>query len=136
MSRSVARAARSNDRVLDLISESAPDIPPWVFRQGRARMVGFALQIARAGDLRGGAAFLSHLAAGQPREVGAMLFRISGWLLHEAAGRRPVDPELGVRFEQADPITVPWEGHMLLSPKLRLRLDNSDVSVAAAPLAR
>jgi hypothetical protein len=136
MSRSVARAARSNDKVLDLISEAVPEIPPWVLRQGRARMVGFALQIARAGDLRGGAAFLSHLAAGQPREVGAMLFRISGWLLHEAAGRRPVDPELGVRFEQADPMTVPWEGHMLLSHKLRLRLDNCDAFVAAAPLSR
>lgn len=130
MSRSVARAARSNDKVLDLISEAAPDIPPWVFRQGRARMIGFALQIARAGDVRGGAALLAHLVAGQPREVAAMLVRISSWVLHEAAGRRPVDPELGVRFQEADPTTVPWEGHMLLSQELRLRLDECDAQVA------
>lgn len=130
MSLSIARAARSNDKVLELISEAAPDIPRWVFRHGRARMVGFALQMMRAGDLRGGAAFLAHLAAGQPREVATMLFRIGGWVLHEAAGRRPVDPEVGMCFEEADPTTVPWEGHMLLSHTLRRRLDNCDAQVA------
>jgi hypothetical protein len=40
-----------------------------------------------------------------------------------------------VRFERADPITVPWEGHMLLSRKVRHRLDNCDALVAAAPVS-
>lgn len=136
MSRSVARAARSNDKVLNLIADAAPTIPPWVFRQARARMVGFALQIARGGDVRGGAAFLAHLASGQPREVAAMLVRISGWVLYEAARCRPVDPEIAVPFQEADPLTVPWEGHMLFSEKLRLRLDNCDARVAKTYLSR
>ena len=131
MSRSVARAARSNDKVLDLIAGAAPDIPPWVFRQGRARMVGFALQIARAGDPLGGAAFLAHLAAGQPADVAAMCLRISGWVLSDAILGRPADPALGRPFDAADPASVPWEGHMLLSKRLRRRLDGLDARLAA-----
>ena len=130
MSRAVARAARSNDKVLDLIAEAAPEIPSWVFRQGRARMIGFAFQIARAGDARGGAALLAHLAAGQPREVAAMLLRIIGWVASEAIARRPSDPAQGASFAEADPATVPWEGHMLLSERLCRRLDSLDARLA------
>ncbi|MFN4128218.1 MAG: glycosyltransferase family 2 protein [Paracoccaceae bacterium] len=133
MSRSVARAARSNDKVLHLIAEAVPDIPPWVFRLGRARMAGFAFQIAQAGDLRGGAAFMAHLAADQPADVAAMLMRIIVWVLHEATGRRPAEPALGTRFDQADPATAPWEGHMLLSDRQRRRLDALDARRAALP---
>jgi hypothetical protein len=35
-----------------------------------------------------------------------------------------------VPFQEADPLTVPWEGHMLFSEKLRLRLDSCDARVA------
>lgn len=139
MSRSVARAARSNEKVLDLVADAAPDIPPWVFRQGRARLVGFAIQIALAGDLRTAAAVFARLAAGQPLEVTAMLVQIGGWVLREASGHRPVDHALGVAFEAADPVAVPWEGHMLLSGRLRRRLDECDAAIAArcsAPASR
>jgi hypothetical protein len=132
MSRAVARAARSNEKALALIAEEAPYIPAWVFRQGRARMVGFAFQIALAGDVRGGAALMARLAAGQPREVAAMLLRIAGWVAREAAGLRPADPELGRPFAEADPTTAPWEGHMLLSDRLRRRLDRLDAEAAAS----
>ncbi len=130
MSRAVARAARSNDRALALIAEAAPDIPDWVFRQARARMVGFAFQTVLAGDACGGAALLARLAAGQPREVAAMVLRIIGWVLRDAAGLRPDDPEVGRLFLEADPATVPWEGHMLLPKRLRARLDRVDAEAA------
>lgn len=130
MSRAVARAARSNEKVLALIAEAAPDIPAWVFRRGRARMAGFAFQMALAGDWRGGAALLTRLAAGQPREVAAMLLRIARWVLREAAGLRPADPAIGRPFAEADPATAPWEGHMLLSDRLRRRLDRLDAEAA------
>jgi hypothetical protein len=93
-------------------------------------MVGFAFQIARAGDARGGAALLAHLAAGQPREVAAMLPRIIGWVASEASARRPSDPAQGAPFAEADPATVPWEGHMLLSRQLCRRLDSLDARLA------
>jgi len=126
MSRAVARAARSNEKALALVAEEARDIPAWVFRQGRARMAGFCFQIALSGDVREGAKLLARLAAGQPREVAAMLLRIAGWVLREAAGLRPTDPDVGRPFGEADAASVPWEGHMLLSGRLRRRLDRID----------
>lgn len=131
MSRAVARAARSNEKALALVAGEARDIPAWVFRQGRARMVGFAFQIALSGDVRGGAALLARLAAGQPREIAAMLARIAGWVLREAAGLRPADPAVGHPFAEADPASVAWEGHMLLSDRLRRRLDRLDAAADA-----
>lgn len=126
MSRAVARAARSNERALALIAEAAPDIPDWVFRQGRARMIGFAFQTMLAGNVGAGAALLARLFVGQPRDVATMLLRIAGWVLRDAAGLRPADPEVGRRFSEADPATAPWEGHMLLPDRLRERLDRLD----------
>ena len=136
MSRSIARAARSNEKALELIAEAAPEIPGWVFSQGRARMIGFALQAALAGDARNGLALLSRLAGGQPIEVAAMLFRIAGWSLGEAMGLRPADPALGRRFLIAEPATAPWEGHMLLTGSQRRQLDHLDRELADARLAR
>lgn len=130
MSHSVARAARSNERALALIAEAAPDIPDWVFRQGRARLVGFAFQTMLGGDVGTGAALLARLAAGQPGAVAAMLARIAGWVIREATGRRPPDPEVGRPFAEADPATAHWEGHMLLSARLRERLDRVDAALA------
>jgi hypothetical protein len=131
MSRAVGRAARSNEKVLALIAEEARDVPAWVFRQARARMAGFSFQIALSGNIREGAASLARLAAGQPREVAAMLLRIAGWVLREAAGRRPADAAVGRPFVEADPASVPWEGHMLLSDRLRRRLDCLDAAANA-----
>lgn len=128
MSRAVARAARSNEKALALVAEEARYIPAWVFRQGRARMAGFSFQIALSGDIRGGAALLARLAAGQPREVAAMLLRIVGWVLREAIGLRPVDPAVGRPFAECDPTSVPWEGHMLLSDRLHRHLDRLDAA--------
>ncbi len=56
MSRAIGRAARSNLRVLEWIAEETPDVPDHVFRMGRGRMAGFALQMIRAGDVSGGLA--------------------------------------------------------------------------------
>lgn len=130
MSRAIGRAARSNEKALELIAQAAPDIPEWVFRQGRARMVGFAFQMARAGDARGGAALLARLTAGQPLAVAAMLLQIARWMAREAARLRPPDPEIGRAFAEADPASAPWEGHMLLSRRLRRRLERLDAARA------
>ncbi|MFN3847552.1 MAG: hypothetical protein ACK4RZ_17285, partial [Paracoccaceae bacterium] len=134
MSRGVARAARSNEKVLALIRAAAPDIPEWVFRAAHARMIGFAFQMAQAGDYRGGMALLARLASGQPGEVAGMLLRIAVWVARDIAGLRPADPELGRPFAGADPASVPWEGHMLLGEGQRRRVVQGDAARQAVQM--
>jgi hypothetical protein len=137
MSRAVARAARSNARALELIRAEAPEVPEWVFRLGRARMVGFAFQTARAGDLFDATRQLGGLLRGQPGMTAAMLGRIALWLTASAAGRRPRDPDVGRTFRDTEPDAVPWEGPMLLSESDANRLARADTArasrIAAAP---
>jgi len=126
MSRAIARAARSNLRALELITIEAPDVPPWVFALGRARTSGFALQLMAAGNPRAGTAFLAGLARRDTAQTLRMLGRAAAWVAGSAMGRRPTDPALGQAFASADPQTVPFEGHMLLSPAELQRLDRAD----------
>ncbi|MGQ5702080.1 glycosyltransferase family 2 protein [Sandaracinobacteroides sp. A072] len=132
MSRSVARAARSNLMALDLVAREAPEVPAWVFGLARARTFGFALQIAAAGSP---AAALGHLRAilpGQPLQVVRQALRSLAWVAGAALGARPRDPALGQSFLAADPATVPVEGHMLLATRDRHWLKAADLARASA----
>ncbi len=130
MSRAIARAARSNLRALDLIAQEAPEVPPWVFKLARARTSGFALQMAAAGDVRAGSAFLAGLVRRDAAQTLLMLGRSAAWVAGSAMGRRLRDPELGRAFAQADPRTVPFEGPMLMSAAELRRLKAADAKRA------
>jgi len=116
MSRAIGRAARSNLRVLEWIADEVPDVPDSVFRLGRGRMAGFALQMIREGDLSGGLRLLARLGRGQPRETATTLALILRWVAASSTGRHVTDPALGALFQGTDPTTVPWQGHMLIRP--------------------
>ncbi len=126
MSRAIGRAARSNLRVLEWIAQETTDVPDHVFRMGRGRMAGFALQMIRAGDVSGGLGLLAALGRGQPRETAITLGLILQWLARGAIGRHPSDPEIGTPFDKADPTTVPWQGHMLIRDRDLDRLNAAD----------
>lgn len=128
MSRAVARAARSNLRALELIEGEAGDVPPWVFRLGRARTVGFALQMAAAGNPGAALTHLGRLLRQQPRQTAGALARAGAWVAGDGLGLRPKDSAVGQLFRDADPGTVPVEGHMLLSPTDRRRLEDADAA--------
>lgn len=131
MSRALARAARSNLKVLELTAEQAPDIPDWVFALARARTVGFGLQMLAEGQIREGLTFIGTRLAADPVATLMTLASIARWVGREELGFRPPDPERGRRFEDADPASVPWEGHMLLGRRARARLDRLDAERAA-----
>jgi UDP-glucose 4-epimerase len=133
MSRAISRAARSNLRVLELVAAEAPEVPPWVFRLGRARTSGFALQMMAAGSPAAGTTFLAGLARRDASLTLRMLTRAAGWVGASAMGRRPSDPGLGRPFVLADPRTVPFEGPMLLSPAELRRLEAADRERAGVP---
>lgn len=126
MSRAVERAGRSNLRALALVEEEARDVPRWVFELGRARTVGFALQMAAAGDAGAALSHLGRLMRGSQGETVRMLGRAAAWVVCDTLGARPKDPAIGLLFPDADPTTVPVEGHMLLSAADRRRLDLAD----------
>jgi hypothetical protein len=112
--------------VLEWIAEETPDVPEHVFRTGRGRMAGFALQMMRAGDVSGGLRLLAALGRGQPRETAVTLGLILRWVAQGAIGRHPGDPAIGTPFREADPTTVPWQGHMLIRVRDLDRLNAAD----------
>jgi len=131
MSLGYLRALRSNMKVLDMIEESSPGIPSWVHRLGRARTIGYALHILREGDLRGALKAGSIAAKGQPLYAALTLALIGTWQIRKAVGLGPpVDPALGQHFLDADPRSVPWAGHMLLTDWHQRRLDAVDRQLA------
>lgn len=131
MSYGFARAARSNLKVLDLVEESAPQIPAWVFAEGRARVVGYAAFLLKAGDLNAAAATLGSILRRQPVATVSMCGRLLGHVLRDAVlGPRQPDPALGQRFIDADPGTAPWGPHILMTSRTRNRLDALDRSLA------
>ncbi len=134
MSRAIGRAARSNIRVLDWIAQEVPDVPERVFRLGRGRMAGFALQMIRAGDVVGGLRLLGRLGRGQPRETAVTLALILRWIAEGLTGRGRRDPAIGEPFHGADPTTVPWQGHMLIrdADLERLMADDRDRLIRTA----
>ncbi|MGD9614508.1 MAG: glycosyltransferase family 2 protein [Alphaproteobacteria bacterium] len=126
MSRAVARVARSNLKVLELAAGQEPTVPDWVFALGRARTVGFGLQMLAAGSVVGGLRFIEFRLAQDPVKTMRMPAMAAHWVGRAMLGRRPRDPEIGRRFDGADPATVPWEGHMLLPARDRQRLERAD----------
>lgn len=132
MSLDNARAARSNLKAIELIEAADTGVPKWVFRLGRARTVGYTLHLLR--DKRPGAALqvLVRLLAEQPFHTVLVLALIAHWqirqILYPQLGK---DPELGRLFQEADPETAPWLGHMVLSSWHRRQLDKADQARAA-----
>jgi GT2 family glycosyltransferase len=131
MSRAVARAARSNVLALEKLRTEHPGLPEWVWRLGHGRMAGFALQMAAAGSPLEAARFLKLLLERAPLETVATLARSLPFLLRDWLRLRPRDPELGRLFLEADPTTLPIEGHMLLSRRAEARLRDADLKRAA-----
>lgn len=122
-----ARAARSNLAVLDLIEHEAPGIPPWVLREGRARVVGYVAHLIKAGDLEGAVAILATIFGGQPLATARMCVRLVGHVVRETAlGRSDPDPAIGLAFMGADPDSAPWGDHILMPAALRARLEALD----------
>ncbi|MEO0525281.1 MAG: glycosyltransferase family 2 protein [Pseudomonadota bacterium] len=134
MSLGYERASRSNLKVLDLVQEQAPDIPDWVFRMGRARVVGYAAHMLRDGDVGAGLRLVTRLLQEQPRETSLMLSLILRDLLaHGKKGTPDEDPAIGQPFSVADPASAPWNEHMLLSRKHAKRLDAADRALQQRP---
>lgn len=132
MSLSHRRAARSNARALELVAEMAPDLPGWVFRMGHARTVGYALHLARSGDLPGALSLIRDLAMRQPGYTGLMLALILGSTIGRATGLVSLtDPDLGRPFLDAAPERAPWHGHMLITPWHLRALRKADRAWAA-----
>ena len=130
MSYDFARAARSNLKVLELVEKSAPYVPQWVFREGRARVVGYTGYLLREGDLRAAADVFATIFRDQPNETVSMCGRIFGHLLRKTAlGPRSPDPALGRRFLDADPDSAPWSAPILMPSRLRVRLEELDRSL-------
>lgn len=131
MSRAIGRAAQSNIKVLELVAELEPEVPDWVFRLGRARTVGFGLQMIAAGSIGDGLSFLAQRLRDDPAMTLVTLAQSAIWLGRQALGMRPVDRAVGDSFDEADPATVPWEAHMLLSAGRRALLDQADMAARA-----
>jgi hypothetical protein len=128
MSRSVARAARSNLQALQWVQQEAPDVPDWVFAEARARTIGFGLQMMAAGDAGAGLEFVAGRLAQDPLPTSAMLARALPWVARQALGGRIADPAMGQAFADADPATVPFEGHMLVPRRTLSRLAQADAA--------
>ncbi len=130
MSRGHARAARSNLRALALVeAEAGGSVPDWVFRMGRARVVGYAAHCLRVGE--GGAAvrLIADLMREQPWETVVMAGRVLGLAAREAVkGVGRADPAVGMGFEQADLESALWGRHMLLSETQAARLKAADAA--------
>lgn len=136
MSLGYRRAAGSNLKVVDLISDIAPGIPEWVLRLGRARTVGYALHMAAEGNWTGAAGLVRTIGRDQPAYTALTLALILGWRLRVAVGLGPKpDPEIGKKFQDADPGSIEWFGHMVLAPWHRRALERCDVDKGEAPNA-
>jgi GT2 family glycosyltransferase len=131
MSRALTRAARSNLKALELAAEQNPAVPAWVFALGRARTVGFGLQMLAAGSIVDGLGFIGARLAQDPADTLRTLAIAARWVGRATLGWRPRDPEVGRRFEEADPATAPWEGHMLLRSCDQQRLERADAERVA-----
>lgn len=132
MSRAIDKAAESNLRAIALIAEEEPSIPVWVLRLGRARTVGFDLQMIAKGSVGDGLRLLANRLREDIVETLRMLGQSTWWFVYDAAGLRQPDPALGDHFRDADPTTAPWEGHMLLTDRQRRRLDRIDAEITNA----
>jgi glycosyltransferase involved in cell wall biosynthesis len=133
MSLNFARAGLSNIRALDLVWEMGKDLPEWVFRLGRARVVGFVPFAIRQGDIAGAWRVFAALMRGQPKETLAMMVQILAHVTRNALTQgAPHDPAIGQTFGEADPASAPWQDHMLLSQRQRRRLDALDRNLAQA----
>ncbi len=127
MSSDNARAARSNLKALELIEAANVGVPKWVFSLGRARTVGYCLHLVlqkRPGDaLR----ILVPLLAKQPGYTLLVLALIAHWQVRKSLyPSLDADPELGRNFQDIDPETAPWLGHMVLSSWHRRKLEEAD----------
>jgi glycosyltransferase involved in cell wall biosynthesis len=138
MSLDYRRAAQSNLRALSLVGEAVRDIPRWVWKLGRARTVGYALHMARDGDIVGSARLLGQLAGQQPGYTLLTLALMGRTQLRSMFDpKRAADPEIGASFLDADPLTAPWSGHMALTKRHLRRLIALDAARAArAPSSR
>lgn len=124
------RAARSNLRAIELVAADMPELPDWVLRLGRARVVGYAGYCLATGNVSPALSLVAGLARQQPRETLAMSLRVVGLALRQALSRHgDPDPELGRPFPEADPLSAPWRDHMLLSPADGLRLAATDAAI-------
>lgn len=131
MSLGYRRAALSNLKVLDLVQEMEESPPAWVFDIARARVVGFALFALRSGDIGGAASVFASILRGQPLETVIMCARILAHRMRETvSGPFVRDPELGCEFASADPASVPWQSHILLSRGQQQRLEALDRELA------
>ena len=134
MSSHFVRSARSNLKVIDLVEQAAPEVPAWVFREGRARVVGYVGYLLRRGDLRSAAAIFGTIFRGQPLRTVSMCGRILGHAIHDATlGPASPDPAIGRQFLDTDPDSAPWGRPLLMSAALQDRLQAIDRTLAACP---
>lgn len=127
MSRGFLRAMKSNLKALEIIEQSNPDIPRWVFRLGRARTVGYMLHILKERDFKSATEALSQVWRDQPLYVLLTLGLITLWEFNRLIGLGPRDdPETGEHFSAADPASAIWHGPMLLTRWHKKRLDALD----------
>jgi glycosyltransferase involved in cell wall biosynthesis len=134
MSSHVTRAARSNLKVIELVEKSAPAVPAWVFREGRARVVGYVGYLLRRGDVASAAAIFGTIFGGQPLRTVSMCGRLLRHAVRDATlGPALPDPAIGLRFLDADPDSAPWGRPMLMSAALLDRLAAIDRARAACP---
>ncbi|HKK30761.1 MAG TPA: glycosyltransferase family A protein [Alphaproteobacteria bacterium] len=121
------RSAKSNLKALELIEHSTADIPAWVFRLGRARTAGYCLHLLRDGRPAESLKTFISLFRRQPGYTLLVLALIAGWETRKAVfSGLGADPALGTPFSEADPASVPWLGHMVLTSWHRKLLDEAD----------
>ena len=133
MSLGHARASRSNLKALELVEQQAPDIPDWVFRIGRARVVGYAAHMLRNGKITDALSLTTLLMRGQPIETAKMMSMIlASALKNMALPNHARDPETGQLFADSDPRSAPWGGHMILGKRTKTRLEAADLRTAPA----
>lgn len=134
MSSHFVRAARSNLKVIELVEKAAPGVPAWVFREGRARVVGYVGHLLRRGDVTSAAAIFGTIFGGQPLRTAAMCGRLLRHAVHDATrGPALPDPAIGRQFLDTDPDSAPWGRPLLMSAALQDRLGAIDRARAACP---
>ena len=127
MSLDYSRSAKSNQTAIELIQQMHPNVPDWVFRLGRARTVGYCLHLLKSKRPLAALKLFLSLMGGQPLYTLLVLGLIVEWEMRKALlPDGNTDPELARHFLEADPATVPWLGHMLLTSWHRARLDQAD----------
>jgi hypothetical protein len=131
MSLGYERAFRSNLKALELIRQKAPLVPEWVFKLGRARVVGYVPSMLIKGNYAKAFRSLRRLMAGQPGYTLLTLLLIA---IHELRWRvtsaKVHDPEIGSHFLDARPDSIAWLEHMMLTKRHRKYLDEADALLA------